>query len=131
VRYVGQSYELGVRFGAEVAARFHTAHRRLYGYADPGRPIEVVNVRLLATGRGIRPRHAAYKPEPPLATRPHRMHWAGRVYRALTYQRDHLAVGRPVRGPAVICEFSATAFVPPGWLATIHRTGHMVLTRAH
>ncbi len=129
VRYLGQSYELGVGFSADFARGFHTAHRLLYGYADPARPIEVVNMRLLAIGRGVPLRITAYEPEPAVPAAPHRMHWAGRAYRAKTYQRAQLAIGDCVRGPAVVGEFSATAFIPPDWRAAVHRTGHMVLTR--
>jgi N-methylhydantoinase A len=45
LRYRGQSFELTVPLGAEVAARFHAAHEERYGYADRGRPVELVAVR--------------------------------------------------------------------------------------
>jgi N-methylhydantoinase A/oxoprolinase/acetone carboxylase beta subunit len=45
LRYVGQSFELSVPLGPELAARFHEAHEARYGYADTERPIELVAVR--------------------------------------------------------------------------------------
>jgi N-methylhydantoinase A len=45
LRYVGQSFELTVPLGAGLAERFHEAHRERYGYADPGRAVELVAVR--------------------------------------------------------------------------------------
>jgi N-methylhydantoinase A len=45
VRYAGQSFELTVPLGGDVAERFHSAHEVRYGYADRGRPLEVVAVR--------------------------------------------------------------------------------------
>ncbi len=45
LRYVGQSFELGVPLGPGLAARFHQAHEARYGYADRERPIELVAVR--------------------------------------------------------------------------------------
>jgi N-methylhydantoinase A len=45
VRYRGQSFELTVPLGGDVAARFHRAHEERYGYADPGREVELVAVR--------------------------------------------------------------------------------------
>jgi len=45
LRYVGQSFELTVPLGAELAARFHDAHEARYGYADRDRAIELVAVR--------------------------------------------------------------------------------------
>jgi N-methylhydantoinase A len=45
LRYAGQSFELTVELGPDVADRFHTAHADRYGYADPARPVELVAVR--------------------------------------------------------------------------------------
>jgi N-methylhydantoinase A len=45
LRYEGQSFELTVALGADVAERFHAAHEKRYGYADRGRAVELVAVR--------------------------------------------------------------------------------------
>ncbi len=45
LRYRGQSFELTVALGDGLAERFHRAHEDRYGYADPGRAIELVAVR--------------------------------------------------------------------------------------
>ena len=45
VRYRGQSFELAVPLGPELAERFHRAHEERYGFADRGRPLELVAVR--------------------------------------------------------------------------------------
>jgi N-methylhydantoinase A len=45
LRYRGQSFELSVPLGADLAARFHRAHEERYGYADPEREVELVAVR--------------------------------------------------------------------------------------
>jgi N-methylhydantoinase A len=50
LRYRGQSFELTVplgpdRGGGDLAGAFHAAHEERYGYADPGREIELVAVR--------------------------------------------------------------------------------------
>jgi N-methylhydantoinase A len=45
LRYRGQSFELTVPLGDDVAEAFHRAHEERYGYADRGRPIELVAVR--------------------------------------------------------------------------------------
>jgi N-methylhydantoinase A len=45
LRYRGQSFELTVPLGGDLAERFHRAHEERYGYADPGRDIELVAVR--------------------------------------------------------------------------------------
>jgi N-methylhydantoinase A/oxoprolinase/acetone carboxylase beta subunit len=45
LRYRGQSFELTVPLGDELAERFHLAHEERYGYADRGRGVELVAVR--------------------------------------------------------------------------------------
>jgi N-methylhydantoinase A len=45
LRYAGQSFELTVPLGPDLAAAFHRAHEARYGYADADRPVELVAVR--------------------------------------------------------------------------------------
>jgi N-methylhydantoinase A len=52
LRYRGQSFELTVPLGERLAERFHAAHEERYGYADRGRPIELVAVRTAEVRRG-------------------------------------------------------------------------------
>jgi N-methylhydantoinase A len=52
LRYRGQSFELTVPLGDDLADRFHHAHDERYGYADRGREIELVAVRTADVVRG-------------------------------------------------------------------------------
>ncbi len=64
LRYLGQSFELTVPLGPELAERFHRLHEDRYGYADRGRELELVALRT-----------AEVRPGPPLelpASRPER-----------------------------------------------------------
>jgi len=45
LRYRGQSFELTVPLGPDLAARFHRAHEERYGYSDRERELELVAVR--------------------------------------------------------------------------------------
>jgi N-methylhydantoinase A len=45
LRYQGQSFELTVSLEGDPVESFHRAHEERYGYADRGRPIELVAVR--------------------------------------------------------------------------------------
>jgi N-methylhydantoinase A len=45
LRYRGQSFELTIPLGDELAERFHRAHEERYGYADRERELELVAVR--------------------------------------------------------------------------------------
>src|SRR5437773_1603157 len=49
-----------------------------------------------------------------------------RGFRALARAAD-LGPGRRLRGPAVICEYSATTLVPPGWRVFVDRLGGLLL----
>ena len=52
LRYRGQSFELTVPLGPDLAARFHEAHEERYGHADPEREVELVAVRTTEIRRG-------------------------------------------------------------------------------
>ena len=52
MRYVGQSFELPVPLGGDVAEAFHRAHEERYGYADRERRLELVAVRTAETRPG-------------------------------------------------------------------------------
>ncbi len=58
LRYAGQSFELTVPLGRDLARRFHEAHAARYGYADSDRPLELVAVRT-----------AEVRPAPPVEVR--------------------------------------------------------------
>jgi N-methylhydantoinase A len=55
LRYTGQSFELTVPLGADVAAAFHRAHEDRYGYSDRERPVELVAVRTADVRPGPEP----------------------------------------------------------------------------
>jgi N-methylhydantoinase A len=52
LHYRGQSFELTVPLGDDLANRFHRAHEGRYGYADRGREVELVAVRTADVVRG-------------------------------------------------------------------------------
>ncbi len=49
LRYAGQSFELTLPLGGDLAADFHRAHAELYGFAEPDRRVELVAVRTAET----------------------------------------------------------------------------------
>jgi N-methylhydantoinase A/oxoprolinase/acetone carboxylase beta subunit len=59
---------------------------------------------------------------------PSRIYWRGRAHPTAVVHRERLA--GVCRGPAIICEFSATTFVAPGWRARADAAGNMLLERA-
>jgi N-methylhydantoinase A len=128
VRYAGQSYEVRVPYRPGWASAFHRAHARLFGHADARQAVEVVTLRLRARGgRGALPidRLTHGGRVAPIATRA--VVFSGVARPAPVYRRDDLAPGRRMRGPAVVCEYSATTLVPPGWRLVVDRLGGLVL----
>jgi N-methylhydantoinase A len=63
LRYAGQSFELTVPLGGDLAESFHRAHEERYGYVDRGRAIELVAVRTaeVRPGPRIEPSRSARK----------------------------------------------------------------------
>ena len=68
IRYVGQHHEVTVAFppddlGADASSgsrrRFHRRHEELYGFASPGRPMEIVGLHATVLGRGSAPRSSS------------------------------------------------------------------------
>ena len=52
LRYLGQSFELTVPLGPDLADRFHQAHEERYGYGDRDRLLELVAVRTSDVRKG-------------------------------------------------------------------------------
>jgi N-methylhydantoinase A len=131
VRYAGQSYELTLPFAPGWVAGFHRRHGARFGYADARRPVEVVTLRLRARG-GAGPRvvsAARRGPQaPPLMRRP--VVFDGRAVATPVHRRDALSVGARHAGPLLVCEYSATTVVPPGWRLYVERTGGLLLEEA-
>jgi N-methylhydantoinase A len=134
LRYKGQSFELTVAGDtpAVLAEAFHEAHRRRYGHREDGEPVQVVNVRLVATIAGQRP--AVIEPEPPEAGA--RISYRdllldGAWVRADVLDRGLMGRGSAVRAPAVVEFAEATCLVRPGWTGIIDAVGTLILTRAH
>ncbi len=118
VRYVGQSFEMTLPLTARYRDAFDREHGRTYGYSNPARPTEVVNVRVTATGVTAKPTlpqtrvRASYRPTPS-ALRPGR--FGGRAVKVALYRWDGLRPGARASGPAVIAGGEATVVIPPRW----------------
>jgi N-methylhydantoinase A len=131
LRYAGQGFELRVDWSARVVAKFHALHERSYGYADPGRQVEVVTVRVQAVARTPRPRQKSAG-----LTRgngrqaridAHSIYEDGRWRRGALYDRARLHAGDRMSGPAVIVELSATTYIPTGWIAAVDGFSNLVM----
>ena len=133
VRYVGQAYEITVPFAAGYREEFDRQHARLYGYSNPQRPTEVVNLRLIATGltrkpplprREVTSRH---RPEP---WRTSTAACGGRQMPAAVYRWEDLLPGSVAEGPAVIAGGQATVVIPPHFSFRVDEFGNVGAVRS-
>ena len=141
VRYRGQGYELNVPFGPRLLAAFRREHEKRYGYSYAERELELVTVRLRATIKssqvGLTATHN--KVQAGEDKLPGRTQMGdslseklpilvnGRTALATVYDREVLKTDRKCRGPAVVTEYSATTFVPPGSRFWLDRAGNVLI----
>lgn len=131
VRYVGQSFEITLPLTAEYRKVFDREHGRMYGYSNPARPTEVVNVRVTATGVTKKPAlpsvrvRKSYKPVPS-AIRPGR--FGGRTVKVAFHRWETLQPGATANGPAVIAGGEATVVIPPRWTFKVDGASNILAT---
>ena len=102
LRYEGQSFELRVPLGGDIAAAFHAAHVERYGYADETREVELVAIRT-----------ADIVPGP-----------------SIDLRSDRSDPDNNVVGPARLDLAGATCWVPDGWAGEADENGTLRLERA-
>ena len=133
VRYVGQAYEITVPFGPEYREEFDRQHARLYGYSNPRRATEIVNLRLTATGVTRKPALPSrditdtHRPEP---WRTSAAAFGGRQTAAAVYRWEDLQPGSVAQGPAVIAGGQATVVIPPHFSFRVDEFGNVVAVRS-
>jgi N-methylhydantoinase A len=134
LRYQGQSYELSVPFTAGFRESFHREHMKAYGYAYRERPLEIVNLRLRLVIPTPKARWQARKPglatearEALIKTKP--VWFDATPQPTRIYERQRLASGARIRGPAVIVEYSATTVVPPDFSCRVDEHLNLILQR--
>ena len=131
LRYRGQGYELNVPHGDDFEQAFHTAHEQRFGYADPGRATEVVNVRVRATIDAVPIELPEEEPAGEDANHAslgeHGVVIDGEELTAMLVDRDLLRPGNAFEGPAIVVEYSTTTVVPPGFNCRVDRWFNLVL----
>ncbi|MBO1080666.1 hydantoinase/oxoprolinase family protein [Roseomonas haemaphysalidis] len=123
MRYRGQAFELVVPWGdvaveedslATLIDGFHALHERRFSYSNEAAPVEMVALRLTATG--LLPQVAAARGEHLGATRvpeARRIFLDGQWQQAEVHQREQVTAA--IAGPALIEEEYTTIYVAPGW----------------
>ncbi len=107
---------------------FHRLHEQVYGHADPGEAVEIVNLRARGIGRMARPRvprpEAAEGPlPPPFARRPVLLDRGLGWQDCPLWRRGDLAPGHRLTGPAIVVQRDSTTVVLPGQALEVHASG--------
>jgi len=127
LRYRGQSYELNVPWNqGDPAQLFHREHEKIYGYANPGREVEIVTIRVRARTALDKPRlarsHAAHAGRPE-----QRRVWTGGWKKVDVWKRSNLT-NSGKQGPALVLDYGSTTLVPPAWKFRVDSAGNLLLT---
>jgi N-methylhydantoinase A len=122
VRYAGQSFELTVP-AHDWANAFHRAHADRYGFDRRDAPLELVTARVQAVGPGLATPRGAATPATAGAVADGSVRFRGDAVSARAVPRAVLEAGATIDGPAIIHEYSATFWLPPGWRAEVLEGG--------
>jgi N-methylhydantoinase A len=110
-------------------AAFHAEHARTYGHSSPGDPLDLINIRVVAStqppGReGLAAQlQQALSGAPQLVDRP--VYFNGALVDTPVVPRA--ALENEMRGPFIVEEFDATCVVPPGASGVLDRHGNLVI----
>jgi N-methylhydantoinase A len=145
LRYAGQGYELQTSleglYGASLTAdslaalrkRFDERHAQVHGHAAKERPVEVVSYRLrvrVLVAKFVPREEAPGSPAVPPVKSTRAVHFGDAAPIPTTiYERDALAVGAVLAGPAIVEQFDATTVISPGWFARVDGFRNLVLER--
>ncbi len=143
IRYQGQSYELSIPWTDDSSSfleAFHTAHSLTYGYANPASPVEIVNLRLRASGPApmlqlpsALPRAAdnpptagpdVYKLQPVYLRSENGTPTA---VIAACYHWDTLRPNDTINGPALVVRSDTTILLAPGDQAIVDRYLNLIV----
>jgi N-methylhydantoinase A len=130
MRYEGQAHELMVPFSANVIDDFHEAHRITYGHSLEGRRVEIVNMRLQATGRITRPelhKETSHSHSSDIAYLGEKKSPLGGVM--ALYDRELLQTDAHFNGEALVFQLDSTVYVAQGWSAQVDGYRNLILER--
>ena len=132
IRYVGQGYEVNIPLPAgrpDIAALerlFSQTYASLFGRAFDGNAFEIVNLRLIATGTVPASPLGRFAPRDGPGIKGQRPAWCpieGAYVPHTVYNRDTLALGHTLKGPAIVEERESTVVIGAGAMARVDAHG--------
>jgi 5-oxoprolinase (ATP-hydrolysing) len=134
LRYAGTDTALLVPMGAleEIKAAFEAMHRQRYGFIVPGKAlmVEALSVELVGTTEKLAETRLASRGAGRLAPRAEVSCYVEGTWRKVPlFDREAMAAGDRIAGPAIIAEATGTIVLEPGWEAEMAALGHLLLRR--
>jgi len=146
MRYIKQYHEVTCAAGLDeirsgrldaILAGFHAEHNRLYGYSleDEGTPVELINIRIRATGVTEKPTFAeeaaagASADEALKGQRSLYVPEAARFEDVSVFDGHALRHGHRIEGPALLEQINTTIFVSAGYDVHLDARGSFVVYR--
>lgn len=115
MRYSGQSYELTVPFTSQILPAFHDLHQKTYGYCLSQAPVEIVNLRIRATGLIEPPSARRFPLDSPDADQAkmgeYPVFLADQKEVVPFYRAEHLRPGNQIAGPAILVRSDTTLLI--------------------
>jgi len=134
IKYAGTDTALTVDWGCASAMRaaFAAQYLERYSFLMPERALVIEALSVEATGRHDAPSFAvaAKPPTMPAPAARTRIYADGLWHEAPVHQRETLAPGTRIAGPALLADAGATTILEPGWLAEISPRGDLLLKRS-
>jgi N-methylhydantoinase A len=133
LRYTGQAFELTVPAEtpdiAAIEAAFHAEHKRTYGHASEGDPVDLINIRVIASAAPeSKEGFAEHLKDAQVASPAQGRRQAYFDGKAMdTPVLGRAALGKRMQGPLIVEEFDATCIVPPGASAELDAHGNIVI----
>ncbi|MFM0116565.1 hydantoinase B/oxoprolinase family protein [Paraburkholderia nemoris] len=137
VKYDGTDTALEIEFGRDapaIVATFERLYRARYGFLMPNKAlvIEAVAVEAIGQAHEVEDEHwpvaesASANPEPLAMTH---VFSGGEWHDTPVFDRDTLAPGARIYGPAIVSEKTGTTVIEPGWQVEVSRHNHLVVNR--
>ena len=130
LRYTGQSATIGIRWsaGGDHEAAFHDAHTRASGLRLP-HPVELVNIRLSARAPAVL-KSIDIRQESENVTAGEMIHMPELACEVQMFHRAGVPPGESTKGPLLVTEPAATAWIKPGWEVRPDEWGNLHLLKA-
>lgn len=144
MRYERQAWEIGVPVDHEsleenqvnhITAAYDAEHERLFGFSMPHEYHEVINLRVTVTGAlgeagGLLDRLVPDFPASAATSRHCRQIYddiARGFSETPAYERDELALGQTILGPAIVEETDSTTWIPSNTRGHVDQHGNLLL----